>query len=474
MIEPRLTLHSQRAMWCCGFVVFAALSTLLAFRTRSTTAASSQAMADSDPIFPPSSVGQKILWVALPMGAAMQLSAVTSYITANLAAIPLFWILPLAVYLVTLILAFQLRRLPWNIIARFMVVMLAALAYSLPKTNAGWPLWLSTLFFLAELFFACFFCHSAATRLRPQRASEATLFYLLFAAGGALGSFLIGVAAPLVFTLNLDLPITFLVTALLVLAMNWSGPWSQRLLWAITSAAMLVMVFLVARAYQRHTIVAARNFYASLRVTEVPIGASGLTLRTLANGSIRHGTEIFGSNELSHTPTTYYASDSGVGLALRFCCGNRARNIGVIGLGAGTVAAYGREGDHIRFYDINPAVPLIAQNTFTYLRDSAAQIQIVEGDARALLAQESPQHFDVIVVDAFSGDAIPVHLLPPRPWPSTAGILPRTAFSLFISQTSMSIWHRPSACWLIPPGCRLGGFARARRSSRVSSRPPGC
>jgi len=192
---------------------------------------------------------------------------------------------------------------------------------------------------------------------------------------------------------------------------NWSGPWSQRLLWVVASAAMLVLVFLVRHAYQHDTIVAVRNFYASLRVTEEPFSYPGATVRTLMNGSIRHGTQIFGSNELRHTPTTYYASDSGVGLAVRFCCADRTRNIGVIGLGAGTLAAYGRPGDRIRFYDINPAVPAIAQSTFTYIRDSAAQIQIVEGDARTSLARESPQHFDVLVVDAFSGDAIPIHLL---------------------------------------------------------------
>jgi len=154
-----------------------------------------------------------------------------------------------------------------------------------------------------------------------------------------------------------------------------------------------------------------RNFYASLRVTEDPSSYPGATVRTLMNGSIRHGTQIFGSDQLRHTPTTYYTSDSGVGLALRFCCAGRARNIGVIGLGAGTLAAYGRPGDRIRFYDINPAVTTIAQNTFTYIRDSAAQVQIVEGDARTSLARESPQGFDVLVVDAFSGDAIPIHLL---------------------------------------------------------------
>ena len=217
------------------------------------------------------------------------------------------------------------------------------------------------------------------------------------------------------FTFNLDLPITFLITALLVLAVNWSGDWNQRLLWAVASAAMLVLVFWVDHAYKHNTIVAVRNFYASLRVTREPSSYAGATVLTLANGSIRHGTQIIGgnggSNELRHTPTTYYASDSGVGLAVRFCCEGRPRNIGVIGLGTGTLAAYGRPGDHIRFYEINPAVPAIAKDTFTYIRDSAARVEIVEGDARTSLAGESPQHFDVLVVDAFSGDAIPIHLL---------------------------------------------------------------
>ena len=412
VIEPRFTLHAQRITWCWGFAVFALLSALLAVKTRSTTTASPQAGADNDLSVPRSPRTHKFLWFLLPMGAAMQLSAVTSYLTANVAPIPLLWILPLAVYLLTLIVAFQFRvRLPWSVIARVMVVMLAALAYSLTKANGGWPLWLSLLFFLVELFLACLFCHSTATGLRPQRASEATLFYLLFAAGGALGSFLIGIGAPFVFPYNLDLPITFLVTALLALAVNWSGPWSQRLVWVVASAGMLVLVFMVRLAYKHDTIVAVRNFYASLRVTEEPSSYPGATVRTLMNGSIRHGSQIFGNNELRHTPTTYYTSGSGVGLAVRLCCEGRSRNIGVIGLGAGTLAAYGRPGDHIRFYEINPAVPAIAKDTFAYIRDSAAQVEIVEGDARTSLARESPQHFDVLVVDAFSGDAIPIHLL---------------------------------------------------------------
>lgn len=416
LVEPHLTLHAQRLAWCCGFVLFAALSVVLALKTRSAAPAAFPAASDASDL-PPAPLSHKLLWFFLPLGAAMQLCAVTAYLTANVAAIPLLWVLPLGVYLITIILAFQFRVvLPWGIIARFMVVMLAALAYSLSKTDKTWPLWLSLTFFLVELFFACMFCHSAATRIRPERASEATLFYLLFAAGGAAGSFLIGIASPLVFNINLDLPITFLVTALLALAVTWRGIWSQRVVWIVASLGMLGVTLMVRHQVLHNATVTVRNFYASLRVTQDLFSYPGTTVRTLMNGSIQHGTQIYGTNELRKTPTTYYAPDSGVGLALRFCCGEsdhnpRPRRIGVIGLGAGTIAAYGRSGDHITFYDINPAVIPIARNVFTYIRESPARIDIVEGDARNSLAHEDPQHFDVLAIDAFSGDAIPIHLL---------------------------------------------------------------
>ena len=409
LIEPQLTLRAQRIVFASGFAAFALISAWLTLKTRAAATVTAEMPEEADA--PPAPLLHKLLWVLLPMGAAMQLSAVTSYLTSNVAAIPMLWVLPLIVYLLTLILAFQFRMmLPWAIIARVMVVMLGALAYSLSKTNVSWPLWLTLLFFLIELFFACFFCHSAACGMRPKRASEATLFYLLFAAGGALGSFLIGIASPILFTLNLDLPITFMITALLALAVNWRGAWSQRMLWIVASGAMLVLVFWVRAAYQHNTTVAVRNFYASLRVTQ-DYSYPGATVRTLLNGSIQHGTQIFGTEELRHTPTTYYAPGSGVGLALDNCCAVRPRNIGVIGLGAGTIAAYGRPGDHIRFYEINPAVEPIARNAFTYIRDSGAQIDVVTGDARTSLTSEPSQNFDVLAVDAFSGDAIPVHLL---------------------------------------------------------------
>ena len=413
-IEPNFTLHWQRAAWCCGFAVFAILAAILALRTRA--APENSPVAEREPQAPATPLAQKALWVLLPMGASMQLCAVTSYITANIAPIPLLWILPLGVYLISIILAFEFPRLlPRGILVRFLAIMLGGVAYMLSKVDHTLLKNLDLWFFLIELLVACLFCHVEAYRIKPQRASQSTVFYLCFAAGGALGSILIGIVVPAVFSFNYDPAITCLVTALLALAATWYTGWPQRLLWSAASIMLLVLCVWIHIAYQRWNLFAVRNFYAALRVKQT-YGYPGMVMRTLTNGSIEHGTQIFGTDAQRKTPTTYYAEDSGVGLALRFCClgpdgSDRPRNIGVIGLGAGTLAAYGRPGDHIRFYEINPAVEPIARHLFTYIRDSQAQVTIVEGDARTSLTSESPQQFHVLAVDAFSGDAIPLHLL---------------------------------------------------------------
>ena len=374
VIEPRLTLQSQRIAWCCGFAVFACLTAILAWKARSVAKEPlpESAVVDDGP---PATQVQKLLWVLLPMGAAMQLSSVTSYLTANVAAIPLLWILPLAVYLLTIILAFEFPRfLPRSLVARFLIVMLAGLGYALSKQDVEWPLRISIGFFLIEAFASGLFCHSEAHRLRPGRASESTVFYLCFAAGGALGAFVIGILFPLLFRFNLDLVITCCFTALLALLVTWRDGWSSRLLWGVATILMAVQIFWINIVNQRNTTVAERNFYGALRVKQ-NFGFPGATMRILTNGNVEHGTQIFGTEEQRRTPTSYYAEDSGVGLAIRFCCpghaNRRAGNIGVIGLGAGTIAAYGRPYDLIRFYEINPAVVPIARNVFTYNRDSA-------------------------------------------------------------------------------------------------------
>jgi SAM-dependent methyltransferase len=411
LIEPYFTLRTQRLAWLTGFLIFAGISILLAMKTRSAPAyvAESESATVLEAA-PPTPWKRKLFWILLPMAAAMQLSAVTSYLTANIAAIPLLWILPLATYLITMIVAFQFPKLaPRWLVTRLLVVMLASLGYMMSQVDVSLPIRIGIIFFLIELFLACLFCHTEAYRLRPERPSESTLFYLFFAAGGALGSFLIGIAAPMLFSFNYDLAISFFVVAALAACVTWNTGWGPRLLWSAATVLMFVLIIFLHIAYQRDTPVAVRNFYGSLRVHQ-SIRYPGFLVRSLTNGNIQHGIQIF-SNDLRKTPTTYYAPDSGVGLAMHWCCPGRARNIGVVGLGAGTLAAYGEPGDRIRFYEINPAVVPVAQNLFTYMRESGAKIDIVEGDARNSLADEQPQNFDVLVIDAFSGDAIPLHLL---------------------------------------------------------------
>ena len=406
LVEPNLTLQLQRTLWTWGFLVYVALCIALALKTQTVA---NPDMPD-EPLALKTRARARWLWFLLPMAAAMQLSAVTAHLTVNIAAIPLLWMLPLAAYLVTFILAFEFpsfyRR---GIVVRLLVVMLASLGYAISKTDVSLPIGVAILFFLVECFFACLFCHAEAYALRPQRGSETTLFYLLIAAGGAAGTFFIGIASPLIFSANYDLAITFFVTAVLAVAVTWQDGWPQRLLWSTASVLLFVFAIMLHTAYARDAILEVRNFYGTLRVKEM-VTPQGDPMRMLLNGTIQHGTQIF-APELNRTPTTYYAVDSGVGIALRLCCEDRARNIGVIGLGTGTIAAYGHPGDRIRFYEINPLVPAIAQNLFTYLRDSSAQLTIADGDARTSLTREAPQQFDVLAVDAFSGDAIPLHLL---------------------------------------------------------------
>ena len=413
LVEPNLTLKLQRTIWSCGFLLYIALCIALALKTQSATMPETP---KEETLAMKTRFATRWLWFLLPMAAAMQLCAVTAHLTVNIAAIPLLWMLPLAVYLLTFIVAFEFPSLyRRGLVVRLLVVMLAALGYTISKTDVSLPIGIAILFFLVECFLAGLFCHAETYALRPERGSETTLFYLLLAAGGAAGTFLIGIASPLIFSANYDLAITFFVTAALAVAVTWSDGWPQRLLWSTASALLLFFTIMLHTAYMHDALLEVRNFYGTLRVKQTAT-AQGDPERMLLNGTIQHGTQIF-ADGLMRTPTTYYAADSGIGLALRFCCSPegsdvpRPRNIGVIGLGTGTLAAYGHAGDRIRFYEINPLVRPIAQNLFTYLRDSHAQITFADGDARTSLTREAPQQFDVLVVDAFSGDAIPLHLL---------------------------------------------------------------
>jgi hypothetical protein len=401
VIEPHVSLRNQKLGWAVGFAVYAAIAGWLSARPGVWRQEKTEETTDG-PQTPP---WARAMWFLLPMGASLQLAAVTSHLTVNIAAIPLLWMLPLAAYLVSFIVAFELPRLyQRGLVVRILVVMMAGLGYALTKTDSGLPIAISIPFFLVEMFAACLFCHAEVYRLRPSGRRQATEFYLLVAAGGVAGTFYVALLSPLIFSANYDLALSFLVTAALALAVTWRDGWGQRLLWGVGTCLLLVLVAGLHIAYGRRVLEITRNFYGTLRVTESDTPAG--PVRMLTNGTIQHGTQIVRQPGLERTPTTYYAWDSGVGLALK-----GAHRIGVVGLGVGTLAAYGHPGDTIRFYEINPLVRPVAERWFTYLKDSGATLSFADGDGRASLHREPAQNFDVLVVDAFSGDAIPLHLL---------------------------------------------------------------
>src|SRR5271156_1245857 len=403
LIEPGLTMRQQTGLWSGGFLLFAVLCGAIAWQGRRRVASPmpEQAALSGHP---------EPFWFLLALGGGMMLTAVTSHMSANIAAIPLLWLPPLALYLLTFILAFQGAWLPVRqSMLRFVLVAVASMAYMLRDIRTQLPIAVSVPLFLIALFIVCFFLHGELYARRPVTAGM-TRFYLVAAAGGAAGTLLVGVIAPLVFRANYDLACTLVVVALIALAATWQDGWGVRMIWMVGATAAIVVLSTQVRQYDDDAVALMRNFYGTLRVRETHLPPQSDTDRQLLNGTIEHGAEWFAPQFLGQ-PLTYYAPNSGLGFAMRLCCGAGPKRVGVIGLGTGTVAAYGNAGDVIRFYEINPPVERLARHWFTFLHDSEAKIDVVLGDARLSLGSEPPQNFNVIVVDAFSGDAIPVHLL---------------------------------------------------------------
>jgi SAM-dependent methyltransferase len=412
LIEPRLSLHAQSVALLFGFGLFAAVCGAIAL---STGGASRELPGDSDADVNAASEDargrSRLLWIGLAACGSLLLSAVTNHISQNVATIPLLWIAPLIAYLLSFVVAFGGERWrPRWLMLGFALAGLASAGYLVDKGILHTPILRAASIFCGALFAICVFLHSELYRRRPH-TRDLTTFYFYIAAGGALGAILVGVLAPTVLPGNYELAIGLCLAALLALAVTWTSGWLTRIAWVAVSVAMASIVLAQVRADRVNSLLRIRNFYGTLHVTQIRDDDDlKATIRTLYNGVISHGQQVY-RTDLRRTPTTYYGHQSGVGMAIDLCCGDRPRRIGVIGLGAGTIAAYGRTGDVFRFYDINPAVEGIARHYFTYLRDSPAQVDVVIGDARVSLESEAPQRFDVIAVDAFSGDAIPVHLI---------------------------------------------------------------
>ncbi|MSR05798.1 MAG: hypothetical protein EXR93_01820 [Gemmatimonadetes bacterium] len=421
LFEPLLAIDGQARTWSGLYVVFALFCGWMGIRRiRTATAGTSTPVAEpAGPATPPS---EYALWFALSACGSGLLLAITNQISLDIAAFPFLWILPLALYLVTFVLCFggAYRRNVWRIA---FIIGLGAMSV-LAKLAAGAPLWAQVGGSLFALFSICMVCHGELA-MRAPAGRGLTAFYLTTAAGGAAGGVSVGLIAPLLFNEFFELPI-FLITPyilmLVTLYRDRDGSQATRaspLAWAALVGVLWlgISAFVVPMIWQSGTTIArARNFYGVLRVYDGPPfpGAK----RTLRHGRIVHGTQFLGETRKAE-PTAYYALGSGVDVAIKQHPRRRAglpMNIGAIGLGAGTIAAYGGGGDSLRFYEINADVVSFARRYFTFLSDSKATVDVVLGDGRLSVEREMSRpenrhRYDVLIVDAFSGDAIPIHLL---------------------------------------------------------------
>ena len=428
VVEPQLPLSLQSRVWSWGFVAtgLAVLACAVwASRSAADTSVASPRVAREQP-----DRGLLVLWILFPASAVVLFMGVTNRLCLDVASVPFLWIVPLAVYLVTLILCFGTER----IYRREVFVTLGIASLAVSAVAGDWGPFAQTVDSAGSvtavavracvaLFFGCMVAHGELHRTRPG-AARLTAFYLCVAGGGALGGLFVGLLAPRVFDAYHELPLAvaacFVLTAFAI-ARSPSGAFAGRLrsaAWgalALLSAGMLGAFVLASVRTEPGTLVVERNFFGILRVIETPGRTPFIVLR---HGTVRPGLQDQ-QPPLRQQPTAYYGQTTGVGLVLaeRTHAGAPPVRVGVVGLGIGTLAAYGRRGDQIVFYEIDPTVVRLARDAgyFHYLADSGAETEIVLGDARlsleAELARGTRRAFDVLVVDAFTSDSVPLHLL---------------------------------------------------------------
>ena len=408
VVERAVTLRQQSLGWSFAYALFVLLAAVAAYLSgRSGPGAINKDEASNDG--PPPKLKQQILWFLLAGCASTLLLAVTNHLTQNVASIPFLWVLPLSLYLLSFILTFDYERL-YNraIFAWLLIAAIGAMAYGISHWNSHTNLRIVIPTFSAGLFIACMFCHGELVKRKPS-PRHLTSFYLMLSLGGAFGGVLVGLAAPHLLPGYFELPIALVGLSVLMLAVI---EFRSRKITAIAGIAVTVAMSVAAAwyvtSYRESSREMMRNFYGGLRVYEYGKGTADETV-ALVHGTVDHGMQ-FTSPGRRRDHITYYGPESGVGLAVTALRRSPLR-IGVIGLGAGSLASYAERGDVVRFYEINPLVEKLARTEFTYLGDCPGTAEVVMGDGRLSLEREPDQHYDLFVVDAFSGDAVPVHLL---------------------------------------------------------------
>ena len=427
LVEPLLATRTQAVSWSVVYAVFVVLCALVAWSSLRASAGKVEsvplaAATLSEPASfeaPAPNWVPHLLWIALAACSSALLLAITNHLSQNVAPIPFLWVVTLGVYLLSFIICFERERLYHR--AVFLPLLAAALggaSFAIYYDQGNWNLKWSIPIFVAALFFCCMVCHGELVRLKPD-PRHLTNFYLMVSVGGALGGLFVAVAAPHLFQSYAELPLAMIACPALVAIVLWIAPGEWRSVKGVQSVRIAMIVFTLALAvylgYQKHQedqryLLSVRNYYGVLRVYDSPDADERTPARKLIHGTINHGSQLLDA-KAHRTPTSYYGPKSGMGRAIRYFESKGPVRVGSIGLGAGVTASYCRPGDFFRIYEINPLDFQIATSWFTFFNDCHGDHQVLLGDARLTMDRQPPQNYDVISVDAFTSDAIPVHLL---------------------------------------------------------------
>ena len=458
LVEPLLPLAGQRWLWSAGYVLLVLLVVFIAMRLPRTTDGQPLASEEAAPAPPPRRVAH---WIALAFVPSGLMLATSTYITTDIVAMPLLWVLPLGLYLLSFTIAFAERRLAAEVltwIAPVTIVLFGGVMIGGFSEGPGY----GALVALLLLFMASVALHTALYRLRPAPA-RLTGFYLAMSVGGALGGLFAGLLAPALFDWTWEYPLLILAAGLLVPQLHLTR--HVRDLWLygrgipMRVAVCAVLALLLALRHwgpsdlfgEEHTgvtygVLAALGLLSiGTRAAYVLVLAVALLLfgginalqvslagdiRTrsyfgvytlsedgdrvgLAHGTTLHGVQLTGSPQREQTPTSYYVYSSGVGRAMTLAPAlyGASSRIGVVGLGAGTLACYAWPDQRWTFFEIDPAMVTLAKQRFSFVRTCAPQARIAIGDARLSIEKQPPGSFDLLALDAFSSDAVPMHLL---------------------------------------------------------------
>ncbi len=412
LFEPLLALSEQLPLWSWSYALYGLLITLFLFQQTRTTDVVKLNKDETQRDLERVPTLEQARWFLYAAVGCMILLAATNHICQNIASIPFLWILPLGIYLLSFILAFaQVEHYSRNL---YIAVFLLSTALLVWLEQAGTPPLASLLTVTSLLVFsACMLCHGELARHKPNPV-HLTRYYFVMSSGSIAGSLFVALIAPLIFQYYSEFLLSLLLCVVIILAALFEG----RMRAQDSKAAQRILIYglplslILSFAWDNShpAIDSARNFFGVLHVKEKNKQAPQYHYYRMFHGEVVHGLQFQASTKRS-IPTTYYGEKSGIGRILKNIRGETPLRVGGIGLGVGTIAMYGKDGDIFRFYEINPAVVTLAQKHFTFLSDSPAKISHIIGDGRHALAREAPQNFDVLLLDAFSGDSVPIHLL---------------------------------------------------------------